>query len=24
MDNLAPHKAACVRQVFEAVGVAYR
>ena len=24
MDNLAPHKAACVRQVFEAAGVAYR
>jgi len=24
MDNLAPHKAACVRQAFEAAGVAYR
>jgi hypothetical protein len=24
MDNLAPHKAACIRQAFEAAGVAYR
>ena len=24
MDNLRPHKAACVRQAFEAAGVAYR
>jgi len=24
MDNLAPHKAACVRKAFEAAGVAYR
>jgi hypothetical protein len=24
MDNLAPHKATCVRQAFRAAGVAYR
>lgn len=24
MDNLAPHKAACVRAAFEAAGIAYR